>query len=304
MGTRRTILAATDFSAGSYRALERAAILARELRAHLLLLHVANLELPAEMVPNEVEQAAIRLESEAIHLTDLAGSSPETLVRVGCAVREIVSAAKERDASLIVLGRHRRRLIRDMFKDLTVARTLREGCVPVLLVNKQAVASYAQVLVATDLSSSSGRAIRYADALNLFSGAEVSITHASKLISNDSKAASVEVGNAGKDALAAVVSFLDREGLNITPHNVVLDFGDPLPTIFRAIDEQNAELLIVGTRKQGGLSRFVVGSVASDILRRAQCDVLAVPPEARIHGLALQSMNKNIESAAHDRARE
>jgi hypothetical protein len=35
---------------------------------------------------------------------------------------------------------------------------------------------------------------------------------------------------------------------------------------------------VLGTHGQGGFERFLLGSVASDVLRTAPCSVLLVPP--------------------------
>jgi nucleotide-binding universal stress UspA family protein len=42
------------------------------------------------------------------------------------------------------------------------------------------------------------------------------------------------------------------------------------------------DLLVLGTHGQGGFERFLLGSVASDVLRTAPCSVLLVPPHATV----------------------
>ncbi|MCU0483852.1 MAG: universal stress protein [Chloroflexi bacterium] len=57
--------------------------------------------------------------------------------------------------------------------------------------------------------------------------------------------------------------------------------GDPAGEIVRAVGELAGDLVIIGSRGQVGLSRIVLGSVASSVLRHAHCSVLVVrrPPD-------------------------
>jgi nucleotide-binding universal stress UspA family protein len=51
--------------------------------------------------------------------------------------------------------------------------------------------------------------------------------------------------------------------------------------IIEVADERAAELIVVGTREPGFLSRLFEGSVSRDLAKRAHCDVLIVhPPHA------------------------
>jgi nucleotide-binding universal stress UspA family protein len=53
--------------------------------------------------------------------------------------------------------------------------------------------------------------------------------------------------------------------------------------ILRAIEEQPADLVVVGSRGLGGLSRFLLGSVSDRVARHAPCSVLLARPVT--HGL-------------------
>jgi nucleotide-binding universal stress UspA family protein len=52
--------------------------------------------------------------------------------------------------------------------------------------------------------------------------------------------------------------------------------GEPADAIVALAKERNADLIVVGMRKEGFFERLVEGSVAQDVMRRATCDVLAV----------------------------
>jgi nucleotide-binding universal stress UspA family protein len=58
---------------------------------------------------------------------------------------------------------------------------------------------------------------------------------------------------------------------------VRLEYGEPASAIVAVAERTQAELIIIGTHGRKGLSRLVIGSVASTVARRASCSVLVVP---------------------------
>ena len=54
--------------------------------------------------------------------------------------------------------------------------------------------------------------------------------------------------------------------------------GEPAAELIQAAEQQDADLIVVGTREPGFLERLLGGSVSQDVARRADCDVLIVHP--------------------------
>jgi nucleotide-binding universal stress UspA family protein len=52
--------------------------------------------------------------------------------------------------------------------------------------------------------------------------------------------------------------------------------GVPAPELLRAVDAARADLVVIGARGTGGVARFLLGSVAETVLRRAPVSVLTV----------------------------
>jgi nucleotide-binding universal stress UspA family protein len=52
--------------------------------------------------------------------------------------------------------------------------------------------------------------------------------------------------------------------------------GEPIHEILRIAGERNADLIVVGTREPGLISRILGLSVSGGVQRRARCDVLIV----------------------------
>jgi universal stress protein A len=52
--------------------------------------------------------------------------------------------------------------------------------------------------------------------------------------------------------------------------------GDPSEALLEFIEENPADLVVMGSHGRTGLTHFVMGSVATDLVRRASCPVLIV----------------------------
>ena len=55
--------------------------------------------------------------------------------------------------------------------------------------------------------------------------------------------------------------------------------GNPATEILRVAKETKCELIVIGTHGRTGLNRFVLGSVAEDVIRMAPCLVLTMTGE-------------------------
>jgi universal stress protein E len=283
----RTLLVGTDLSSRSDRALHRAALMAREFKARLLFLHVVDDDQPRAMIDQDRRQATALLDSQALNLAELANAHPDVLVKMGDPFEVIVETAREQQADLIVMGAHRKRLLRDIFVGTTIERVMRTGNAPVLMVNAYPNGSYRRVLLAVDLSDASARAGRAAKALGLMGSAAVSIMHAFRPYAKallgragaNQDVITKHVVHTAAEVASELTSFLDQEGLNDERYEITLEEGDPFGTIKDSVKRQNPDLLVIGTRGHTGLKRLLLGSVADEVLRQVECDVLAVPPE-------------------------
>ncbi|MHA7873351.1 MAG: universal stress protein, partial [Hyphococcus sp.] len=64
------------------------------------------------------------------------------------------------------------------------------------------------------------------------------------------------------------------------PADIVLKpaLFNPYDPVLEAAAEKSADLIVVGTNRKQAFERFRLGSVSEAILRRADVDVLVVPP--------------------------
>lgn len=141
----RRILVPTDFGECSAPALSLAAFLAERLGAQLILLHVVQdltLALPDAVMPTpvpgpdlaEMVEAAKQSLTNLIQAEHLESLHPQTEIRVGSPVAEIVAAAKDLQADLLCIGTHGRTGLAHLLLGSQAERILREAPCPVLTV--------------------------------------------------------------------------------------------------------------------------------------------------------------------------
>src|SRR3546814_14105354 len=92
---------------------------------------------------------------------------PISLVGAGEPFQEIARAAAAENADLIVMGAHRKSILRGIFVGTTIERVMRTGGRPVLMVTTPTAGGYRRVVVAIGLSPEAPTAIRGAHALRL-----------------------------------------------------------------------------------------------------------------------------------------
>jgi len=127
--------------------------------------------------------------------------------------------------------------------------------------------SVREVLVATDFSEQCDAAVGLASAYARRFGARLHILHV--LSQGD-----VDVARMLTDAATGA-------GADV-PVMVASESGDPADVIVRHARRHAIDLIVIGTHGRRGMSRMLLGSVASRVLREAPCPVLAVPPRVLV----------------------
>jgi nucleotide-binding universal stress UspA family protein len=301
MSNIRCIVAATDFSTFSERAVQRAAHIARQHDAELHLLHVVrplDLYPSLTLAPDELIQAEFgqhdqvlqeaehtRLDDMASSLTRQFGIRIRTVTRLGRPHTNIAAYAQEASADLLVAGSRGENTLMELFLGSTASRLLRLASCPVLIARIPAEAPYRQVLAAVDFSPVSAAVV--AHALDLASGAPVEALHVlgSEVEQRLRKAKYVDVDIA--DWLTRLRAQADKQLETLlsgvekaaTVDHLILP-GSPPAVICRRVEEGHADLVVVGRHGHGAdMQEWLLGSVSKDVAQAAACDVLVIGPE-------------------------
>lgn len=276
----KKFLVATDLSARSDRALQRAVALARERVAEIEVIHVvddsysgdaaAQLEMVArEKIRDQI--AALNLHKE--------GTCRTTVVR-GDDYVEIIERAEAIGADLIILGIPRERP-RGLFRGTTAERIIRWGDIPALVVREPVTKSYQVLLVGVDLSVHSRRALRFA--AELVPDGDFYLVHATHepftaFIGRETiKDLVLLEQNEFKKMIAPDIAELTALMKPKVPRFEVL-FGQGLAeSVMRdQIAQLRPDLVVIGTHGRTGIAHAVLGSVAENLLADAPVDILAV----------------------------
>jgi len=278
----KEILVATDLSARSDRAIERAILLAAQFDAHLEMFHVVDEELPASVADAQRTAAEADLHIYAQSVQNARQIRITINVGFGKDWSEILRQSETRHADLIVLGLHREREFDRLFLGTTVERVVRGSDLPVLVVRNRALSAYGKIVVGMDFSVYSRKAVEYA--LTVAPEAEIYLVHAHDvpfrgfLTSPQSKGQikkqqEKKLTQMIEDEMAGFFADLDLDKFKIFK---VLCEGEPRQVLREQIKKIKPELFVLGTHGRTGVARALLGSVAEDFLTDPPCDVLAV----------------------------
>ncbi|QCO57513.1 universal stress protein (plasmid) [Pseudorhodobacter turbinis] len=282
-----TILVATDFSERSDQAMERAALIAARKGARLHVVHVVDDDQKQRLIDSEVAASQELLQEDAQRLrTTHSNLTCTTDVVMGDPFEGIGKAADSVTPSLVVLGAHRRHLLRDVFVGTTAQRTIRRTRRPVLMVNVPPTRSYGNVLLSTDFSDASRAAARTLAKLDLTEPQNVTLLHVYETLAEQMMFRSAltkqqmerhqdELKQEADRALAAFLATLSPTGFKMmtSPYETNVS-----ASILEVAREQAADLIVAVSQGRNDLKKTLLGSVAEEILRRADRDVLIIPP--------------------------
>jgi universal stress protein E len=280
------ILAATDFSTRSQRAVRRAGLLAQEHGAEVVLVHVVDDDQPQELVALEMREAERILSEQIKAVPELQQVTCRPVVGGGDPFDGILRTARSTEPDLIVMGAHRKQLLLDIFVGTTIERVIRRSSWPVLMVNNEGQEPYRTALAAIDMSEPSANALRTGRALKIAGDAHLAFVHAfhplakgQMFVAGLAKEAIDEyVAEEQIRATNEVIEFLRANGVDGFACSLIVEEGSPFDVIKSAVGRFRPDLLVVGTHGRTSLAKAVLGSVSEEVLRSLDIDILAVPP--------------------------
>lgn len=289
----RTILLATDGSAGALAGAHVALALATTYRA---VVHVVSVvDTRSAPIPPPLDMALAmgdELIGGAIHkeqveevqsaLSAATGQPIDWPVRMmlGTPASAIAREARRISASLVIVGLRRHGRLNRAMNDETALNVMRNAPCPVLGVVPGTTRLPVRVLAAVDFSEGSFIAARTARAV-MGENAHLVLAYVpplSTLLPGDGERF---IHDLGVDAaFARTVSDLGSDG--ITFDQVVLHHElprTPAEMILEYADSAQCDLIAAGSAHHSRLDRWMVGSVSTDLVRDGSRSVLIVPPQ-------------------------
>ncbi len=148
--------------------------------------------------------------------------------------------------------------------------------------------SVKNVLFATDFSATSEAALPYAAAICRRFGSTLHIVHVlsdASLLLVTGGVDYVSMGTIYEDAHTEAKEKLDEiaSRLEGIPQRSYVRHGQVWRSLNGIIEDNQVDMIVVGTHGRTGLGKLLLGSVAEDILRHAPCPVLTVGPKVSGH---------------------
>jgi nucleotide-binding universal stress UspA family protein len=284
----KSILCPVDFSPSSLSAANYAIALASNYEAKLHLLHVVSPTLySADQYAFNVGEIVASMEKEAGRqmkkLAKKAADSGVTFkqeIRTGDVEHEIRKTMESAKADFLVMGTHGNRGLEKWFMGSVTERMLRRSAIPLITMRgtarTQTPPALKRILVTTDFSEGTDRALEYAFSIAQECQAKITLMHVI-----DERAP--DMLEAGKPSLAAsarqqLEKLIPEEALDWCEAAVRVEFGNPYQVIFKKLISGKIDLLVMNIHGKGMLDRALLGSTAERLVRTASCPIMLIPP--------------------------
>jgi nucleotide-binding universal stress UspA family protein len=268
------VMVATDLSARSDRPFERAFLLAKQLDAPLLVLHVLERKKDLEQ---EKRERLLRLIEEEFGAN---AQNAEILLEPGEVPETIARVAHERNCALIITGVARFNSPADYVLGTAVDHLVRQSRTPVLVVKRRPRKPYRRLLAGTDFSSGSMHAL--VKAAQLFPDAELRLIHVYRSAYDAFLAHDTTADYIRDEAQTSMRAFTDALPKSVRSRlETAVTEGHLAGVIEDEISNLRADLLVLGTHGRSGFAQATVGSQAADLLEYEPVDVFVTRPPKR-----------------------
>jgi len=289
-----TILFPTDFSDVAEGAFAHAAHLALRYNATIHVFNVVPPDEADEVNPMDflpVEPATDESPDEAVQhvevqtVTQERGTVPVIYAQTDSAspADAIVDRANDRDIDLVVMGTHGRKGVDRLLSGSVSEEVVRRAPCPVFTVLAAQDGhgpTIDRVLAPVDLSEQSNLVLDHAAALSEAYSAPLDLLHVVEeaaypnVYGLDPLTPSLpNVQDRAREALETLAARLD---LRTDPVNVHVLAGHAAYDIVEFAEDEAADLIVMATHGRTGLERFLIGSVAEKVVRRAPCPVFTL----------------------------
>jgi nucleotide-binding universal stress UspA family protein len=293
-----TIVIPVDGSTHSKRAAEHGLGLARRFDATAHLLTAVDIQAAAGPfnVGGVDEEFIKRLEDDGRDILEEVQADLDTedlalriAVARGSPAQAIREYADENDAALLVLGTQGRTGLERYVVGSVAERVVRTAEQPVLTVraaeeqDERAATGYDEILVATDGSDHAATAVDHAIEIAGQYDARVhavNVVDVARIAHSPNVTVPVDLVetfvSAGEDTTSDVANRVREAGLDAT---TAVRKGSPRDELLAYADENDIDLVVMGSAGRTGIDRYLLGSTAEGVLRRATVPVFTVRAE-------------------------
>ncbi len=278
------ILLATDLSARGDRALDRAAQLARQWKAQLVIVHAidgktTSLAEAAYPAPSwrRASDPATTIENRIRR--DLREEVDQLKIHVdhGEPAQVILETAQREGCDLIIVGLSQNGLLGQMLLGRTVEHLVRKSPVSVLVVKLRPDGAYQHVLVGTDFTDESRYGLEVA--ASVFPARQLTVLHGFemqyKAFLSDSTL-SRDFAAMERESIEQFVKEADISDEVRARTQTLIEHGPPELMLCRYVEEKQADITVIGAYGRGFLFHLLVGGYTPRIVDSVPSDILLV----------------------------
>jgi nucleotide-binding universal stress UspA family protein len=288
----KRLLCATDFSDGAAAALEVAVVLARPFQAEIRIVHVRRAPVPSgSPIACLAHASGIEAKSPTDLMNDLdrcgqaalaSGVATQSVLLHGDPSDQIVREAKHTAADIIVMGRHSQRASNPWILGSVAESVLRKAPCAVVVVRpfpRHRGQGPRHVLCGLDLGGTSEATLLYAIAVSKAFDADLQVLH-------------VAADGGAERARSALATAVARASTATGPRiQASVVTGVPHEAILALAQQNDIDLVVVGSHGGGVVDRQFLGSTTLHLLRQAESPVLVVPAHVSETGNAAFSQS-------------
>lgn len=286
------IIAGIDFSASSAQVIRHAIHASGASGVLVIALHVIDASRLNHRSESNIEsQSVVNLEEEAQSKlaawisAQTSASNLQNEIRRGRPAEELLRAVEEHRASMLVIAAN------DTTKNrlgTIAARCVRTVPCNVMILRNWQSGDFKKIVICTDFSATSGRALSLAVSLAAEQGAELEIVHVMYPPERDIWGEALEhnehpslsfAGQCRARANELMVKFIEpHRGIlaGIIHRQIVLESVVPSVAITHHIEDTGADLVVIGTRGQSRFMSYFIGTNAERLMNDLPVCVLAV----------------------------
>lgn len=273
----KRIAVPTDYSATADVALSYAIEMAKKFNAELALIHVleegayAGIFSPSDRTEYVLrEKAQLRLQEQAHRLEMEHGIKVSQQVRSGRIYDQIIEAANDAEADIIIMGTHGVSGWAEFFAGSNAFRVVTQSACPVLTIQGHTKnGGFKNIILPMDRTPETRQKVRYAAELAKKYGSTI---HLGTMLLDDSEEARFDFAKKIKQ----VIDYLDREGIAHEENTLV---GDNLATMtMNYAESKRGDLVVIMTEQEYNLTGFLMGPFAQQVVNHCKIPVLSISP--------------------------
>jgi nucleotide-binding universal stress UspA family protein len=281
------ILIPVDFSDTSLLAIKHGAFLAKYTKGDVYLLHVINkqyehyavLEQPMHLDTPEAYEtgASNKLNELAASVGKEYGISVNTIVSLGNPTKEIINAAKDVKADMVVMGTHGYSPLEELVIGSNTLKVITKSACPVMTMSEKATRfGYKNILIPIDTSGHSRQKVNYSIELAKTFSAHLHVVGLlGKNDDNEESGMNIVMGQIKKIAT--------EKAVNCTTE-ILKDVKNRADTTIKHAEKVKADLMIIMTDQEAEISGFFLGPYSQQVIHHSKVPVIAITPEINSDG--------------------